>query len=93
MGKTYIKTCNLPLQGTEAIRVRSRIVKVYFDEISGDIEVKMPEKRLDKQFDWAGYHWVIPQLIHVAKDLSLILYVSDSESIRDFMKMESGLGK
>ena len=41
-------------------------------EISGDIEVKtVPEKqiKLDKQFDWAGYHWVIPAAYSCSKGL------------------------
>ena len=49
-------------------------------EISGDIEVKtVPEKeiKLDKQFDWAGYHWVIPAAYSCSKGLVVdFLYAS-----------------
>ena len=64
--------------------------KVYFD---GDFwghrgkDRAGKEIKLDKQFDWAGYHWVIPAAYSCSKGLVVDFCMRvDSESIRDFMK-------
>ena len=64
--------------------------KVYFD---GDFwghrgkDRAGKEIKLDKQFDWAGCHWVIPAAYSCSKGLVVDFCMRvDSESIRDFMK-------
>lgn len=64
--------------------------KVYFD---GDFwghrgkDRAGKEIKLDKQFDWAGYRWVIPAAYSCSKGLVVDFCMRvDSESIRDFMK-------
>lgn len=71
--------------------------KVYFD---GDFwghrgkDRAGKEIKLDKQFDWAGYHWVIPAAYSCSKGLVVDFCMRvDSESIRDFMKNGIWTGK
>ena len=45
------------------------------------------EIRLDKQFDWAGYHWVIPAVYSCSKGLVLDFCMQvDEKKIRSHMK-------
>ncbi len=64
--------------------------KVYFDGNFWGHQGKDHagiEIRLDKQFDWAGYHWVVPAAYSCSKGLVVDFCMRvDSENIRDFMK-------
>ena len=45
------------------------------------------EIRLDREFDWAGYHWVIPAVYACEKGLVMeFCRRVEVEDIRDFMK-------
>lgn len=64
--------------------------KVYFDgnfwEPSGKGRART-EIRLDKQFEWAGHHWIIPAAYSCNKGLVLDLCMrTPTEDIRKFMK-------
>ena len=64
--------------------------KVYFDgnfwEPSGKGHAET-EIRLDKQFEWAGHHWIIPAAYSCNKGLVLDFCMCTlAEDIREFMK-------
>ena len=64
--------------------------KVYFDgnfwEPSGKDRAGT-EIRLDKQFEWAGHHWIIPAAYSCNKGLVLDFCMCTlAEDIREFMK-------
>ena len=45
------------------------------------------EIRLDREFDWAGYHWVIPAVYACEKGIVMeFCRRVEVEDIRDFMK-------
>ena len=64
--------------------------KVYFDgnfwEPSGKGHAGT-ELRLNKQFEWAGHHWIIPAVYSCNKGLVLdFCMCTPAEDIREFMK-------
>ena len=64
--------------------------KVYFDgnfwEPSGKGHAGT-EIRLDRQFEWAGHHWIIPSAYSCNKELILdFCMCTPAEDIREFMK-------
>ena len=60
--------------------------KVYFEKLLGTFgkDRAGTEIRLNKQFDWAGHHWVIPAAYSCNEDSSWTLYALD-EDIHKFM--------
>ncbi|MFR4988085.1 hypothetical protein [Anaerotruncus colihominis] len=64
--------------------------KVYFDGNFWGHEGRDragKEIRLDKEFDWAGYHWIIPAAYSCSKGIVIDFCMrADAENIHDFME-------
>lgn len=79
-------------EGVDAIPIEedTREWKVYFDNNFWGYpkgERAGTEIRLDREFDWAGYHWVIPAVYACEKGLVMeFCRRVEVEDIRDFMK-------
>ena len=79
-------------EGVDAIPIEedTREWKVYFDNNFWGHpkgERAGTEIRLDREFDWAGYHWVIPAVYACEKGLVMeFCRRVEVEDIRDFMK-------
>ena len=79
-------------EGVDAIPIGedTREWKVYFDNnFWGQPKGARAgtEIRLDREFDWAGYHWVIPAVYACEKGLVMeFCRRVEVEDIRDFMK-------